>query len=149
VTFPSKIKLPVPPDPVGSYDAGIVRKGTGYISGQFPFKDGELLYQGRVGLELTYDQGSDACELAALNVLAQVKRLTNQFETLDGLLRMEGYVASSDDYLTQALILNRASDLFIQVLGERGRHARTVYAVPRLPMNASIELAVSFSVIRP
>lgn len=138
------ITLPIPPDPVGAYEAGMVRGGIGFISGQFPLVEGVLHHKGRIAIELTEAQGRDACKFAALNALAQIKRLTDGFKTLDGLLRLEGYVASAKGFVDQPQILDVASKLFVDTLGERGRHARTVIAVPHLPLNASIELCVSF-----
>lgn len=141
-----KTLLPVPPDPLGVYDAGVIRNGIGFVSGQFPLKDGRLLFRGRVGADLSESDGMKACECAALNVLAQISRLTNGFETLDGILGMDGYVASGENFFAQSKILDPASELFVAFLGERGHHARTAFAVPQLPLNAPIELAVTFAV---
>jgi enamine deaminase RidA (YjgF/YER057c/UK114 family) len=141
-----KIRLPIPPDPLGVYDAGVIRNGIGFVSGQFPLKDGRLLFRGRVGADLSEGDGKKACEYAALNVLAQISRLTNGFETLDGLLVMDGYVASGEGFFAQSKILDPASELFVAFLGERGHHARTAFAVPQLPLDAPVELAVTFAV---
>ncbi|KAB7614489.1 RidA family protein [Amylibacter sp. SFDW26] len=142
----SKIVLPTPPNPVGSYKAGIIRGGIGFVSGQFPLVDGKLAFTGHVGAELTTDEGFEAARLAGLNVLAQIARLTDQFNTLDGLLRLDGYVASAKGFLDQPAVLNGASDLFAEYLGEQGDHARTAFSVSQLPLNSPIELAVTFAV---
>ncbi len=141
----SMISLPHPPDPAGDYEAVVIRNGLGFVSGQFPFQNAGLVYTGRVGVELSEQEGREACRIAAINVLAQISKTTDKFEQLSGLLRLDGYVASSDSFHGQPGILNAASRLFSEVLGDRGTHTRTAFSVPRLPLNAPIELCVSFA----
>lgn len=141
----AEIVLPIPPAAVGAYAPIVVRRGFGFVSGQFPIRDGQLAYQGRVGLELTVDEGQDACRIAALNVLAQIAYVTNDFAGLDGLLRLDGYVASADTLRDQPKVLDAASRLFVEALGKRGHHARTAFAMTRLPLDAPVELAVTFA----
>lgn len=138
----------VPPDPIGAYERGILRGSLGMLSGQFPLRDGELLYTGRVGIELTEDQGKEAAFLAASNALAQIVILLDGFDRLEGLLRLDGYVASAPNYTCQPAILDIASQLFRRVLGDKGRHARTAFSVGQLPLGAPVELAISFAVGR-
>lgn len=138
--------LPQPPAPAGGYAPVVIRRGIGFVSGQFPIRDGALAFQGRVGTERTPDEGCEASRLAALNVLAHIHAATGGFERLDGLLRLEGYVASADAFHAQPDILNAASEILTDHLGERGQHARTALAVPRLPLDATIELCVTFAV---
>ena len=140
------IALPVPPAPVGAYAPVVVRRGIGFVSGQFPLRDGQMVHRGRVGAELSVDEGREACRIGALNVLAQISAATNDFADLEGLLRLDGYVASADDFLDQPLILDEASCLFTEALGAKGRHTRTAFAVARLPLGAPIELGVTFAV---
>lgn len=137
--------LPPPPRPVGAYEAVVVRGGIGFVSGQFPLRDGRLVCEGRVGGELTAEAGREACRLAALNVLAQIGAATDGFADLDGLLLLDGYVASAEGFVGQPGILDAASECFIEFLGERGRHARSAFAVPMLPLNAPVELVVTFA----
>ena len=87
-----------------------------------------------------------AAELATLNVLAQIKCSTNQWRSFARLLRLEGYVASARGFANQPEILDRASRLLCQVLGDRGAHARAAFSVEQLPLNASVELVVTFAV---
>ncbi|UWR24589.1 RidA family protein [Sulfitobacter sp. S190] len=139
------INLPEPPPPAGKYAPVIVRSGFGFVSGQFPISDGKLVFNGQVGKDLSVEQGRQACRIAALNVLAQIATVTCSFTNFEGLLRLDGYIASSDDFFDQPGILDVASHLFTEVLGESGNHARTAFAVPRLPLNAPIELCVTFT----
>ncbi len=140
------ISLPYPPAPAGDYQAVVIRNGLGFVSGQFPFQNAGLVYTGRVGVELSEQEGRDACRIAAMNVLAQISKATDTFEQLSGLLRLDGFVASLDSFHGQPGILNAASQLFSEVLEDRGTHTRTAFSVPRLPLNASVELCVSFAV---
>ena len=139
------ITLPNAPTPVGAYEAGIIRQGIGFVSGQFPLQDGKLAFTGQVGNELTAEQASEATYIAALNVLAQIHGLTDGFKKLDGLLRLDGYVASAPGFVEQPAVLDAASNLFREYLGDKGRHARTAFSVSQLPLNSPVELCVSFA----
>lgn len=141
------IVLPVPPKAVGAYAPLVIRRGIGFVSGQFPMRDGRLVHRGRVGAELSVEEGRDASRVAGLNVLAQIASATNEFADLDGLLRLDGYVASADDSVDQPEVLDAASRLFVETLGQdQGRHARTAFAVPHLPLDAPVELVATFAV---
>ena len=138
------LALPVPPPPAGSYEPFILERGTGYLSAQVPPK-GSAVATGRVGAELTPEQGYEAARLAALNALARIDQALGGFERLRTLLRVEGHVASVDTFRNQPRVVDGASELFLAVLGERGKHARTAFAPSRLPWDVSIELAITFS----
>ncbi|MEM7489916.1 MAG: RidA family protein [Pseudomonadota bacterium] len=138
--------LPPPPAPAGGYAPFVLRQDIGVVSGQFPIRDGALVFQGRIGAELTPAQGRRACEIAALNVLAQIHAATDGFASLDGLLRLDGHVASADGFHAQPVILDAASRVLTDRLGRRGAHARTAFAPPRLPLDAPVELCATFAV---
>lgn len=137
------LQLPTPPRAVGSYRPAVLADGLLFISGQIPFSNGELKYRGRVGAELSEAEGEAAARLAALNVLAQINAALSGFERLVSLLRVEGHVSSAPGYFDQPRVLNAASDLFSEVLGEKGVHTRAAFAAAQLPLNASIELVVT------
>ena len=139
------LALPIPPVPVGSYRAGLIRGGVGSLSGQFPIREGKPVVTGVLGLDLTVEQGHAAARLAGLNVLAQLKDLLGTFERLAGLIRMDGFVASGPEFEQHAAVLNGASDLFVAILGERGVHTRSAVGVTSLPLRMPIELVVSFA----
>lgn len=137
--------LPIPPAPAGGYQAVMIRGGIGFVSGQFPIVHGELRHKGRVGLEMTEVEAATAVRLAAVNVLAQINTATDGFERFGGLLRIDGYFASAPDYWKQPQLLDVASSYFLDALGPSlGAHARSVLAVPVLPLNASVELLATF-----
>lgn len=140
------LELPGAPAPLGSYERGVVLRDVGYLSGQLPLRDGRLAFAGRVGRDLTEAQAREAAQLAALNALAQIRALLGSFTGLERLVRVDGYVAGADGWFDAPRVLDGASALFLDALGERGRHARTAFVVPRLPLDAPVELVVTFGV---
>lgn len=142
------LTLPEPPRPAGNYVSAVETGGFVYLSGQFPFVAGRMVHAGRVGAELTVEEGYAAARLAALNVLAQLKRELGGFERLTGLVHVAGHVASAPGWSDVPRVLDGASDLFAAVLGARGRHTRAAFAPPALPLNAAIELVV-VAAVRP
>lgn len=138
--------LPEPPAPAGLYEPVVIRNGLGYVSGQFPLRGGTLIHPGVVGRDVTEEEARGAAELAALNVLAQVRRALGSLDRVATLLRVDGIVASAAGWTGQPRVLDGASEVFRRVLGERGRHARSAVGVPELPLNACVELVVTFAV---
>lgn len=139
--------LPSAPPAAGKYAPSMSAHGLLFISGQMPLREGRLEFPGRVGMELSEADGGAAARLAALNVLAQIHAALHGFDRLISLLRVDGYVSSSPGWGDQPRVLDSASQLFLDALGEKGRHARTAFAVPQLPFNASIELVVTAAVV--
>ena len=117
-----------------------------FVSGQFPIEDGVGRYVGRVGAELSEADGYAAARLAALNVLAQIRAALGGFERLVQLVRVEGHIASAPAWNNAPKVLDGASDLFIAVLGERGRHTRTAFTPASLPLNLAVEIVVVVSI---
>ncbi len=136
------LTLPPPPSPLGRYTAVSRAGDLLFISGQLPLRDGKVVWQGQVGRELTVEQGKQAAQLAALNVLAQIHAHLGGFERLDHIVRVEGYVTSAPGVLDQPAVVDGASDLFADVLGEKAGHARAVYAQSQQPGNAAVILVV-------
>lgn len=137
------LELPVPPRPAGNYLAAVRVGKLLFLSGQFPLEQGAVRYAGRVGAELSEAEGYAAAQLAARNVLAQMHAALGGFEPLQQILRVEGHVASAPGWNNAPKVLDGASDLFVAVLGERGRHTRTAFTPPALPLNVAVELVVT------
>lgn len=134
------------PQPLGAYEAVVVRGATGYVSGQFPIVGCAMLHPGRVGIELDEDQGRQAARAAARNVLGQIRRaLPGQWDRVS-LARVEAYIACAPGYARLPAVADGASELFVSLLQERGRHARVLVPVLQLPGGAAIELGVVFHV---
>lgn len=137
------LTLPDPPRPAGNYEPWIICDRWLYISAQVPILNGQRRYTGRVGAELSVEEGRAAAQLSALNVLAQIRDALGGFDRLERLVRVEGHVASASGGPNTPYVLDAASDLFLAVLGERGRHARTAFTPDYLPYNLTVELVVT------
>jgi len=131
------ISLPEPPRPAGNYQAAIRHDSLLFLSGQFPFANGQLAYRGRLGRELDVATGYQAARLCAINVLAQLQRFLGSFDAVVGIARLEGYVQSAPEFQEHAKVLDGASDLFHHVLGDRGAHTRAVIGVASLAVQRS------------
>ncbi|AXI03905.1 RidA family protein [Aquirhabdus parva] len=136
------LSLPNPPTPLGNYTAVSQAGDLLFISGQLPIQDGKIAYTGRVGEQVTVEDGKLAAELAALNVLAQICKYLGGFERLHHIVRIEGHVSSADGFYSQPAVLDGASDLFAAVLGDKAGHARSAFSHSQLPGNATVELVV-------
>jgi enamine deaminase RidA (YjgF/YER057c/UK114 family) len=137
------IELPSPPKPAGNYQPWMICGPWLYISGQVPIGNGQLRHTGRVGAELTTEEGRAAARLTALNVLAQIRDALGGFERLAHLVRVEGHVAGVGGDVDVPWVLDAASDLFLEVLGDRGRHTRAAFTPACLPRNLTLELVVT------
>lgn len=140
------LELPSAPKPAGHYAATVRAGNLLFVSGQFSMENGAWRYVGRVGAELSEADGYAAARLAALNVLAQLGAALGGFERLEQLVRVEGHVASAPGWNNAPNVLDGASDLFVAVLGERGRHTRTALTPASLPLNLAVELVVIASI---
>jgi hypothetical protein len=138
LTLPAEL-----PPPAGAYEPFRLINGWGSLAAQVPGY-GPGAPRGRVGAELTFEQGRLAARMCALNALGRLRQALGGFDRLVGLLHVAGHVASSDDFLDQPGILDGASELINAALGERGRHSRTAYGAGRLPKDIPIELEITF-----
>jgi enamine deaminase RidA (YjgF/YER057c/UK114 family) len=136
------LKLPEISTPGGNYVSVNVRSNIAYIAIQFPILDEEFLYQGRLGNELTTNDGYKGMELCALNVLAQIDKKIG-FDNLIGLNHIDAYFQSAESWDESPKVVNGASDLFVKILGNKGQHSRAIFGVEKLPRNFSVGLTVT------
>ena len=134
------IELPSPPKPVASYVPAVRSGNLLFLSGVLPFRDGQLTLTGKVGREVTPDQGRDAARTAVLNALAIARQELGALDRIKKMVRMVGHVASAEGFVQQPAVINGASDLLIQIFGEAGRHARVAVGAAELPLNSPVEL---------
>ena len=134
------INLPNAPDPVGSYVASKIVGNFIYISGQVSFNTDGNLIKGKVGKELSLEQGQEAAKFCALNILAQLKKKCGTLDKVKGCVKLTGYVNSTDSFEDQPKIINGASDLISNIFGDEGKHARAAISVNSLPLGAAVEV---------
>ena len=135
------ITLPPAPDAlVSSYAPWAITGNLLMTSGQFSYRDGKLIYEGRMGSDLDSKQSYDACRLAALNGFAQIKAALGSLDRVSQILRLEGTMQVAPGYRDHPHALNGASDLIGEVFGDRGRHSRMIYTNPEMPLNAPVLL---------
>ncbi len=135
------IKLPKAPDPVGAYVASKISGNLIFISGQVSFDSNAKLIKGKIGKELTLEQGQEASKFCALNLLAQLKKICDgNLDKVKGCVKITGYVNSTDSFIDQPKVINGASDLISKVFGDKGKHARAAVSVNSLPLDAAVEV---------
>ncbi len=139
------LKLPGAPSPAANYVPYTIAKGLVFIAGQAPVVDGQYQSVGRVGAEVTLEAAQAAARLCALNVLAQVKAaVVGDWSRIRGCVRVCGYVSSAPGFFDQPRVLDGASDLIVQVLGDAGKHARSALGVAALRGNVPVVIDAIF-----
>ena len=141
------IVLPQPAAPVANY-VGFVRSGNLlFVSGQVCVNaEGKLIAKGKLGAGVTIEQGNAAARGCAINLMAQVKAAIGDLDKVVRVVRLGGFVNSAPDFLEGPKVLNGASDLMVEVFGDKGRHARTTVGVASLPSDAAVEVEGIFEV---
>jgi enamine deaminase RidA (YjgF/YER057c/UK114 family) len=134
------LTLPSPPKPVATYVPAVRVGDLLFLSGVLPMANGALTVTGKLGKDLTVEQGYEAARVAVLNSLAIVRQQIGSLDRVKKLVRMVGYVASAEGFTQQPAVINGASDLLVKVFGEAGRHARVALGAAELPLNAPVEL---------
>lgn len=138
--------LPTAPRPVGSYVPCVQMRDVVYVSGQLPVCDGALIATGKVGGEITVEQGAEAAAQAVLNGLAHIAQQAGGLSRVVRIVRLGVFVNSAAGFTSQSSVANGASDLLYEVFGEAGRHARVAVGVSDLPMNAPVEVELTVQV---
>tara|TARA_B110000285_G_C14886673_1_gene496529 strand:- start:38 stop:499 length:462 start_codon:yes stop_codon:yes gene_type:complete len=141
------IELPEAPSPVGAYVAYKVINNLVYISGQVSFESNGKLIKGKLGLDLTIEQGQTAAKACGVNVLSQIKAACNgDLNRVKNCIKLTGYVNSTDDFTDQPKVINGASELIAKVFEENGTHARVAVSVNSLPLGAAVEVEAIFEI---
>ncbi|MBR6500262.1 MAG: RidA family protein [Firmicutes bacterium] len=139
------LELPVCPKPVGAFLPAQKAGKLIYASGQTAWINGKQCYQGKVGTDLTVEEGYESAKISAINCLSAIQLV----EDLDNIriVRVTGYVNGGPDFGKQPEVLNGASDLLLQLFGENGRHARSAIGVASLPTGGSVEVEIIAEVL--
>jgi len=140
--------LPNAPDPVGAY---VAFKKSGkfiFISGQLPIGKDGMPIKGKIGKDLTLEDGQQAAKLCAINILAQVKKAAGgNLNNVKSCLKITGFVNSSDDFVDQPKVINPASELLSAVFGDNGKHARAAVSTNSLPLGVAVEIDAIFEIV--
>ena len=138
------IQLPSPPTPMANYVPYIVSGKLIFVSGQTPTVDGTIV-SGMLGRDMTVEEGAAAARICGLFVLAQARAaLGGDLSKLTRCVKLSGFVTSTPDFFDQPKVVNGASDLMVEVMGDAGRHARFAVGVPALPGGAAVEVEAVF-----
>ena len=140
------ISLPPVPVPVASYVPVRVSGDLAFVSGQVPLVDGEVMHPGHVGAEVTVEQGQEAARRCALQALSALKDALGSLDRVRGIVQVTVFVASAPGFTEQPKVANGASDLFVELMGDQGRHARAAVGVAELPLGVPVEVALVASI---
>ena len=141
------IQLPVAPDPVGAYVAYKKVSNMLFISGQLPIGSDGKIIKGKIGEELSLEEGQKASKLCVLNILAQAKKaMDGDLDKIKNCIKITGFVNSSDDFKDQPKVINPASETLANLFGDKGKHTRAAISTNSLPLVASVEIDAIFEI---
>ncbi len=135
------IELPQAAAAVANYVPYVVTGNLVFVSGQVTIENGEFKYQGKVGSDLSVEQGQEAARLCALNIIAQLKEACGgDLDRVRRIVKLGGFVNSTPDFKDQPKVINGASDLMVEVFGDKGKHARAAVSAGSLPLGVAVEV---------
>ncbi len=141
------VELPTPSTPGANYVQSVRAGSLLFVTGQLAQWNGERRFVGKLGREFGLDDGRQAARLCALNVLAHLRQaVEGDIARVVRCVRVAGYVNSTPDFHGQSQVVNGASDVFVEVLGEAGRHTRMAVGVSALPYDVAVEVEATFEV---
>ena len=133
-------ELPEAPKPLAAYIPSLKVDNLVFTAGQLPSIKGELKYRGKVGAELSVEEGAKAAEICALNCLSVIKSVIGSLDKIEQVVKLTAFVNSSDYFTDQPKVANGASELIGKIFGDNGKHVRSAVGVNELPLNAAIEI---------
>lgn len=140
------ITLPAVPTPAANYVPFVITGNLVYLSGQVCKANGEVTHRGKVGRDLDLAAGKAAARLCAINLIAALKLAIGDLDRVARLVSVRGFVASDPSFTEQPQVINGASDLFVEVFGDAGRHSRTAIGVAVLPSDCAAEVDAVFEI---
>ena len=133
------LTLPQAAAPVAAYVPVVIAGGLAHVSGQLPFIDGKLV-TGRLGEDVSLEQGAAAAQACGLMILAQLKAALGSLDRVGRVVKLGAFVSSTGTFTDQPKVANGASELMVAVFGDAGKHARSAVGVPVLPLGAAVEV---------
>ncbi len=143
------IVLPSPAAPVANYVPFVIAGSLLFVSGQLAFgPDGKIAsgHTGKLGVAVSNNAGQAAARLCAINILAQAKAALDDLERISRCVRLGGFINAAPGFLNLAAVMNGASDFIVEVLGDKGRHARSTIGVAELPLDCAVEVEALFEI---
>ena len=140
------VVIPEAPKPVAAY---VPAKQVGklvFTAGQLPMVNGELISKGLLGQDVEIEEANIAARICTINALAAIKGLIGDLDQIQQIVRVVGYVASISTFTQQPAVVNGASELLLEIFGEKGKHARSAVGMAVLPLNASVEIELTVEV---
>jgi len=134
------LELPEVATPAGSYVPAVISGNLVFTAGQIPLVDGTLMAEGRLGAEISPEQGKEIAQRCALNAIAAVKSVLGDLGRVKRVVKVVGFVASTPDFTAQPSVVNGASELLQAAFGDAGVHARSAVGVAVLPLNSPVEV---------
>ena len=135
------LNIPDLPKALANYVPFKIIGKTIYISGQAPVHNGELIYKGKVGSDISIEEGIEAAKLCVINIIAALKTgLEGDWDKLDSFVKLTGFVNCQDNFTDQPKIINGASDMLVKIFGDQGRHARVAVGSNALPLGIAVEI---------
>jgi enamine deaminase RidA (YjgF/YER057c/UK114 family) len=134
------LTLPSPPAPVANYVRAVTVGNLVFLSGHGPTRDGAFVFQGKVGAERTVEEGYQAAQLVMLNCLSSLKQEIGDLDRVERIVKLLGLVNCTEEFGQQPEVINGASDLLVELYGERGRHARSAVGMQSLPRGITVEI---------
>ena len=139
--------LPTPPQPMGNYVRAVQVGKLLFVSGHGPYNDGKIKMAGKVGRELTIEEGYQVARSVGLNCLATIKGELGSLDKVKRVVKLLGMVNCTEDFKDQPKVINGCSDLLVEVFGELGKHARSAVGVQALPNGIPVEIEMILEVI--
>jgi enamine deaminase RidA (YjgF/YER057c/UK114 family) len=140
------LDLPEPAEPTFQYVPVTVHRGVAYVSGQLPKEEGEVRITGKLGAGVDVETAQRAARICILQGLSCLQAALGDLERIERVLKVTGFVASAEGFAQQPKVIDAASGLLVEILGERGRHARSAVGVAELPRNAPVEIEMVVAV---
>jgi enamine deaminase RidA (YjgF/YER057c/UK114 family) len=132
--------LPEPAKPLAAYIPAILIDNMIYTSGQLPSINGELMYKGKLGFDVSEVDGQKAAVLSLLNCLAVIKSICGDLDQIEHVVKLTAFINSADGFTNQPKVANGASELLLKIFGDAGKHARSAVGVNELPIDATLEI---------
>ena len=141
------LQIPDAPSPVGAYVAFKKSEKLIFISGQLPLTSDGKLIKGKIGKDLSIEDGQKAARLCAINILSQLKKaVSGDLNKVKSCVKITGFVNSTDEFIDQPKVINPASELLSSVFGDNGKHARAAVSTNSLPLGVAVEIDAIFEI---